>query len=292
MSDEKQLEFTGERFTPECVREIWYEHYHRYAFAKKFVNGKSVLDAACGEGYGSVLLSQYADSVVGVDIDEKSINHANSKYQKDNLKYVKASCIELPFDDNSFDVIVSFETLEHLAEQSQMLEEFNRVLKKDGLLMISTPDKKHYTDATGFTNEFHVKELYREEFKELIDVHWLHQQWYSQTMTFNSVIEKHNNKDKVYATDILNGETLDVDKPMLTPMYYIVMATNNIKDETQYPSLHLFADKQQSVYEHYNKTIKDYIYLANKHNALIKKLDKWLSIPILGKIIKFLDKRQ
>jgi len=291
MTKEQKLEFTGERFTPECVREIWYEHYHRYALAKNFVNNKKILDAACGEGYGSHILAGYAKNVIGVDIDEKSIFHAKEKYKKSNLKYIQASCTNLPFDDNSFDVIVSFETLEHLAEQQHMLIEFNRVLKNDGLLMISTPDKEHYSDATGFTNEYHVKELYKDEFKTLLDTHWKNQQWYSQAMTFNSVIEKHDSTTNRYSTDILSGEELQSNKPMLTPMYYIVLATNNNQIEFQYPDLHLFADKQQSVYEHYNKTIKDYIYLANKYNALIKKIDKWYSIPILGKIIKFLDKR-
>ena len=70
------LEFTGERFTPECVREIRYEHIHRYAFAQAFVQGRRVLDAACGEGYGSALLAGCADSVVGVDISEEAVGHA------------------------------------------------------------------------------------------------------------------------------------------------------------------------------------------------------------------------
>ena len=65
MSD--NLSFTGERFTPECVREIWYEHWHRYALAARYAAGRRVLDAACGEGYGSALLARHAKDVVGVD---------------------------------------------------------------------------------------------------------------------------------------------------------------------------------------------------------------------------------
>ena len=63
MSAGAALDFTGERFTPECVREIWYEHWHRYALVRAWAGGRRVLDAACGEGYGSALLAQVADSV-------------------------------------------------------------------------------------------------------------------------------------------------------------------------------------------------------------------------------------
>ena len=111
-----KLEFTGERFTPECVREIWYEHYHRYAFAGGLVRGRKVLDAACGEGYGSAMLARSAASVTGVDISEASIEHARRRYRAPHLEFRSADCLNLPFDDDSFDSIVSFETLEHLAD--------------------------------------------------------------------------------------------------------------------------------------------------------------------------------
>jgi len=291
MIENNDLEFTGERFTPECVREIWYEHYHRYAFAKNIVNDKTILDAACGEGYGSNLLAESAQNVTGVDINKKTVDHAKNRYNKKNLSFIQASCTDLPFEDDSFDVVISFETLEHLKEQEKMLAEFNRVLKNNGFLIISTPDKKHYSDATGFVNEYHVKELYKEEFEQLIINHWQYQIWYAQAMTFNSIIEKLDSNKLIYATDILNKDQLESNEKMLTAMYYIVIASNDKTAVPSLPDLHLFADKQQSVYSHYNKTIKDYIYLANQHNALNKKLDKWLSIPILGKIISLLVKR-
>ena len=140
MSD--KLDFTGERFTPECVREIRYEHFHRYAFARHFCEGAQVLDAACGEGYGAALLSASASSVVGVDISAEAIDHASQRYAKHpNLNFKQADVTHLPFADDSFDRVVSFETLEHLEEQEQLLSEFRRVLRPDGLLVISSPDK-------------------------------------------------------------------------------------------------------------------------------------------------------
>lgn len=288
--EKEKLEFTGERFTPECVREIWYEHYHRYAYAQRLVKNKIVLDAACGEGYGTDMLAQHAKQAYGIDIDQKTIKHSQSRYNRENLQFQQGSCTDLPFENNTFDVVISFETLEHLAEQSQMLEEFDRVLKKDGVLVISTPDKKHYSDATGFQNEYHVKELYQGEFKALLDQHWQYQIWYSQSLAFHSVMEKIDAPEMSYATDILHEDTLQSDENMLKSMYYIVLASKKKRYLPKAPALHLFADKQQSVYEHYNQTIRDYISVAEKYMAMKEKHEKWLSHPILSRIIKFLER--
>ena len=151
MSDADALPFTGERFTPECVREIWYEHWHRYAFAQRFAAGKRVLDAACGEGYGTAMLAGVAAHAFGVDIDATSVAHAQARYAgRANLEYRQADVTQLPFADRSFDVVVSFETLEHLAAQEQLLREFSRVLADDGVLVLSSPDKRTYSDLAGF----------------------------------------------------------------------------------------------------------------------------------------------
>ena len=142
----EKLEFTGERFTPECEREIWYEHLHRYAFAAQWSHGARILDAACGEGYGSALLAGAADSVTGVDISAEAIQHARRRYgHLENLQFETADCTSLPFGDGEFDQVVSFETLEHLAGQEALLAEFRRVLKHDGFLIISSPDKATYS---------------------------------------------------------------------------------------------------------------------------------------------------
>lgn len=159
------LEFTGERFTPECVREIRYEHVHRYVFARGLVNGRSVLDAACGEGYGSALLAETAASVTGVDLSAEAVGHAGARYPSPNLSFRQADCLELPFEDGAFDSVVSFETLEHLDNHEGLLSEFRRVLSPQGFLLISTPDKAVYTDRMGNRNEYHVAELYRAEFE-------------------------------------------------------------------------------------------------------------------------------
>ena len=166
------LEFTGERFTPETRGAIWHEHWHRYCAVLPLAQGKRVLDAACGEGYGSYLLVQTARSVVGVDIDSRSIAHAASRYARPGLEFVAASVTALPQADASFDLVVSFETIEHLAEQRAMLAEFRRVLGATGCLVISSPNRPVYrglAEGKEEINHFHVKELDRAELKALLD---------------------------------------------------------------------------------------------------------------------------
>ena len=110
-----------------------------------------------------------ANSVTGVDISRQALDHAKRRYgEQENLDFQFADCTQLPFEQAEFDVIVSFETLEHLDAQEEMMAEFRRVLKPDGFLVLSSPDKAEYSDQSGFENEFHVRELYRDELETLI----------------------------------------------------------------------------------------------------------------------------
>lgn len=144
------------------------EHLHRYALASLFCKGKRVLDIASGEGYGSNILSQYAVHVTGVDIDKDAVKHAADKYSKGNLVFKNGSTDSIPLETASVDVVVSFETIEHHDKHDEMIREIKRVLKSDGFLIISTPDKKYYSDIPQLKNPFHVKELYTDEFDNLL----------------------------------------------------------------------------------------------------------------------------
>jgi ubiquinone/menaquinone biosynthesis C-methylase UbiE len=167
-SSPKALTFTGERFAPEVTGAIWYEHLHRYCVAQPLAKGLSVLDAACGEGYGSFLLAETAKEVVGIDIAPEAIAHARSRYAAPNLRYEEGSCTALPLADASIDLIVSFETIEHLWEQAEMLAEFRRVLVPGGVLVISSPNQPVYSESGTHVNDFHVRELTRDELATLL----------------------------------------------------------------------------------------------------------------------------
>ncbi|MBB2167644.1 glycosyltransferase [Gluconacetobacter aggeris] len=165
---ENSIAFSGERFSSAIAGQIETEHYHRYLLARTLCHGKAVLDVASGEGYGSALLAQVASSVTGVEIDAASVIHATREYRHANLAYLQGDALALPLPDGSIDVAVSFETLEHLADQHRFLGELKRVLRPDGLLVISTPDRNVYSPPGAPPNPYHVAELSTVEFRQIL----------------------------------------------------------------------------------------------------------------------------
>lgn len=183
------MEFTGERFVPQCQGEIAAEHYHRYFFASGFVAGKRVLDIASGEGYGTHILAQSAAHVIGVDISPEAVANATQKYAGDRVAFLQGSAAVIPLPDADVDVVVSFETLEHLHEQEAMLSEIRRVLRQDGLLIISTPNKDLYRRDN---DRFHVRELFREEFVDLLKSRFAHVSLLGQKVMYGSLLSGKN----------------------------------------------------------------------------------------------------
>ncbi len=245
------LEFTGERFLPGVAGEIAYEHWHRYAFALRYARGKRVLDAACGEGYGSALLAGVAAAVTGVDIDAAAVDHARSVYAgRPNLRYETGSVAALPLPDAAVDVVVSFETIEHLpaADQPAMLAEFARVLAPGGVLVISSPNKLRYSDARNYANPFHLHELYRDDLARALDVHFPHRRWFHQTPLLASALwsEETAGEGEAWSGD---GHTVT---PMAVPdgLYYVVVAA---RDAASLPAassrISLFVDRDETELE-------------------------------------------
>jgi SAM-dependent methyltransferase len=150
----------------------WLEmHVQRYVFACQFAPHRRVLDCACGEGYGSDLLSRHSLECVGVDISADAIDAAVSRYgSTPSLKFIRSSITSLPFDDGSFDLVVCFETIEHLDSTAQQFValQFRRVLRKGGLLLLSTRDRP-VSAARRYSNPFHKRELTYEHMLELLD---------------------------------------------------------------------------------------------------------------------------
>ncbi len=158
-------EATGERLMPDAQHGelVHAEHLARYLLAAGLSTGGRVLDVACGEGYGTDMLARAgAEAVVGVDVDGATIERAAKRYSGD---FRRADITALPFEDASFDLVVSFETIEHVVDADAALSELERVLAPDGLLLISTPNTHEYL----VDNEFHTREFSHEEFAALLE---------------------------------------------------------------------------------------------------------------------------
>jgi ubiquinone/menaquinone biosynthesis C-methylase UbiE len=160
------VEFTGERVIPGQVNDdLWSEHVARYAFARRYALGKRVLDAGCGTGYGSAELAQSAGAVTGLDIAPDAIEYARASYPLPGLRFIESSCAAVPFPADSFDLVIAFEVIEHLPDFRAFLDESARVLTREGLFIVSSPNKRYYAETRAETgpNPFHEHEFEAEE---------------------------------------------------------------------------------------------------------------------------------
>jgi len=168
-----------ERIVPdETEPGIVAQHLKRYAFARPLCAGKVVLDAGCGTGYGSAYLAEAARRVVGVDVSEEALQYARERYAAPNVEFVHGDLQELAYADASFDVVVSFETLEHLERPESLVQQVVRLLRADGVFVVSTPHAVQTTTAPA--NPYHRIELSRGDFEHLLRTHFGSVQLYGQ----------------------------------------------------------------------------------------------------------------
>ena len=251
----------------------WYEHWHRYHWIAPYLNQKVVADLACGEGYGSALLGQYAKQIWAVDIDQATIQLAQQKYhQLGHVNFKSADVLNTPMDDQSMDAVVSFETLEHLAAHQELLTEFKRVLKTSGLLVISTPDKNVYS-ATDDHNEYHLKELSAEEFQQLVCQNFKHVLFFGQQFQTSSLIaataaDYHSNTQAMW---VAQGNENQAVKNQQLPTYLIAVASDDaevIEPFKQLPAS-IFNDTKNSLFHHYEAHVER-LMAADKRLAALE----------------------
>jgi len=254
-----ELPFNGERFVPGARGEIWVEHWHRYHFAAQFAKGLRVVDAACGEGYGSALLARTAASVVGADISAEAVEHARQSYgARANLSFVQAPCAKLPLPDASADLFVSFETVGRIREQEEFLDEIARVLAPEGLLLLSCPNKREYSDRRGFANEFHVKALYRDELAALVARRFRHARWYGQRPSFFSVIAPEPHAETGHLAEVAEAHPADACQALGEPLYFLVAASRTMGTLGMLPAtLSVLADRDDRVHRDYEKVMRN-----------------------------------
>jgi SAM-dependent methyltransferase len=149
-------------------------HVSRYRFVAPFVAGRCVLDAGCGVGYGSgEFTSEPAARYLGVDRSVGAIRLARGQYAAPGRLFLVGNVGALPFEDGQFDIVLSFEVVEHLEEVDRYLAELRRVLRPGGTCVVSTPNKRWFSDGLAAPrNPYHVREYYPAEFAHLLGVHF------------------------------------------------------------------------------------------------------------------------
>lgn len=158
-------EFTGEFFLPgQTKKRLFDDHFGRYDFAVPFARGKRVLDIACGSGYGSYLVaSAGAAFVQGVDLSQEAIAVARRRFVLDNLQYERSDLLDF-VSDRPFDLIISFETIEHIGDYRMAIAKYRQLLAEDGLLLLSSPNRiitspEAQSIEDPPSNRFHIREF-------------------------------------------------------------------------------------------------------------------------------------
>ena len=119
---------------------LFARHVAAYKFCAQYCLGKRVIDIGCGDGYGTNLLSKYASEVVGIDMDKATIVHAHEQYTKKNITFAVGDAESLP-GCITFDVVVSFQLIEHIHDTEKYLSQIKKVLKKNGIVVLTTPNR-------------------------------------------------------------------------------------------------------------------------------------------------------
>jgi len=168
-------------------------------------------------------MAKLALSVIGVDIDPASVHHAQRRYRASNLEYRIGSCTDIPLENDSVDVVVSFETIEHHDQHETMMQEVRRVLRPGGVIIISSPEKHEYTDVPGTRNPYHVKELYRDEFTALMGTHFRNVAIYGQRVIFGSALFLEGRESR---SQTINARTIEHTDGLMRPIYLVAVASD------------------------------------------------------------------
>jgi SAM-dependent methyltransferase len=204
------LEAQAERMypTPDTEAEHRFanpDHWERYEFAGQLASDKSILDVACGAGYGTALLARLSEKgATGLDKDPEAISWAQ-KYYGSWARYLLIQQPPWPLQDNSFDLVVSLETIEHIADPKPFLSELRRVLKTGERLVLSSP--RNETDTRFHPgNPFHLREYTWDELGELVSGYFEIESRWSQVSNLSQQIQ--SLKDKPWTAWTMKAKSI------------------------------------------------------------------------------------
>lgn len=266
-------EFTGERFIPgKGGAQLTYEHLHRYLFAARWARGKRVLDVATGAGYGAALLAPCARFVYAMDLDEGAILFARSAWRESNLAFFQADATRMPLRSSSVELAIAMEVLEHLEDQEGLVREIARVCSPEGIALISTPNKATYSDARGYSNPFHVHELYCDDFLSLIGRYFPRVRLLFQQVRAGSLITRDATDADLY--QIITSPMPGNRRPIVEPMYFLAVCSHQ-ELSAPLPDGSAYLDLSDTLFLEWEQRLQDSISEISRLNDEINKLGEW-----------------
>lgn len=216
------LDDTGERLIAKGNEKTltYGEHLSRYSSVAGLVKNKIVLDIACGTGYGSAMIADAgANKVIAVDNSPQAIGYAKQNYKRKNIQYINGNALNIPVKDSSVDVVVSLETIEHLHEPELFVKEVKRVLKKEGIFIVSTPNDDEFMDG----NDFHVHEFQFKELHSLIEDNFKSAKYYYQGTYFAAALQSEESFKNSTTSSLPVTKTFSQD--VKKAIYFIAIAS-------------------------------------------------------------------
>lgn len=286
------MDNTGERMVPEFHKHdfIYPEHWGRYFFASQFVKDKRVLDVACGSGYGSnYLAKEGAKKVIGLDCSAEAIDYAKDKFSYKNLEFLVGDAHNLPFKDKSFDVVVGFEMIEHLNDTKRFLSEVKRVIKKGGIILLSTPNEENYPEG----NHYHIKEFLEDELKELLSSYFKLNKFFYQKNIASAVI-----LDSDTLSEEESSQPLDITVRKLTSFgtdrseYFVVVSSDDEKKLNKKVSMEVVLFEEFPI-EKYKYLVKSLTNIGERNKQLEETIAdiyasrSWMIAKLVRKIFSF-----
>lgn len=277
------IEFTGERVIPGQVdADLWNEHLARYAFVRQFCRDQRVLDIGCGTGYGTDVLRQTAASVIGLDYASGALDYARINYP--TSKWIRGSADALPFANNSFDLAVSFEVIEHLLDHQALLREAARVVNPNGVFIVSTPNTVFYAEArqTSGPNPFHQHEFTLDEFRHALAAHFSNVAVLAENHTAGILIESpdgspegachleglSNPEEANYFIAVCSNGSL----PPLSSYVHIPRAANVLKERADH--IHALEAEIKTKNEWLATGQREHQHLLETHTGVLEELKR------------------
>jgi len=203
-----------ERIVPHIEERINYLfHLTRYYFSLPYLRNKDVVDIGCGTGYGDFIISGEAKRVIGIDNSKEAIDFAKEHYKKENVEFYQMDWKEIKNLKEKFDVVISFEFIEHIKEQKEFLELIKEILKDDSIAIISTPNKS----TSSGNNIYHYKELNPVEFEDLISKYFKNYRIYGQFLRDKCKEEIKRIEEEIKR----HSKYIEIIRKFLSPLRYI-----------------------------------------------------------------------